>query len=400
MWCLETLLNVNTAIIADTTGLRSTATPCLSLLKVVCRRRRCLPVALFVAALLAGVARAQPLVSTPLYHAYDLGNLGGSSAVPWAINAEGDIVGSATPASGGLNHPFLYTHGQMLDLGTLGGAYGFAQSINNLGQVTGYAQGPNGNPRAFLYSNGSMSFLGGPLSVMSYGYGINDHGLIAGGYYPSTSGPERAFLYENGRAADLGTLGSPWAEASGINNLGQVTGYSQNAGGSFRAFIYSNGRMTDLGALATDSWGTAINDLGQVVGYANVSSPAQQHAFLWTSGHMIDLGSPYGPFNESLALGINNAGQVVGWYSSGNEHAFLYSGGQMFDLDSLLDTPTGTFFLAAYGINDSGQIAARGADNHIYLVTPVPEPASGALLVVGFALGIYSRRHRKLRTVA
>jgi probable HAF family extracellular repeat protein len=152
--------------------------------------------------------------------------------------------------------------------------------------------------------------------------------------------------------------------------------------------------MTDLGALSTDSWGTAINDLGQVVGYANVASPALQHAFLWSAGHMIDLGSPYGPAYESLALGINNAGQVVGWYSSGNERAFLYSGGQMFDLDS----PTGTFFQGAYGINDSGEIAARGADNHIYLLTPVPEPTAGALVLLVLALGLRSRCQRKSRT--
>src|SRR5260370_24262744 len=49
----------------------------------------------------------------------DIGDLGGGSAVAYAINDLGQVVGSAV-TSGHANHPFLYSNGQMIDLGTLG----------------------------------------------------------------------------------------------------------------------------------------------------------------------------------------------------------------------------------------------------------------------------------------
>ncbi len=49
--------------------------------------------------------------------------------------------------------------------------------------------------------------------------------------------------------------------------------------------------------------------------------------FLYSNGIYTTLAVPGG--TNILADGINDAGQVVGWYfdSSGIEHGFLYSGG-------------------------------------------------------------------------
>jgi len=110
------------------------------------------------------------------------------------------------------------------------------------------------------------------------------------------------------RAIDLGTLAGPhyssiaWA----INNAGQVVGWSDSlAGGGRRGYIWANGVMTDLGALGDHgSIAYDINDSGQVVGLSE-GPDGSVHAFLWENGVMRDLG-------VGQALGINNAGEVVG----------------------------------------------------------------------------------------
>jgi chitinase len=90
-------------------------------------------------------------------------------------------------------------------LGTLSGIHSFGRSINDAGQVTGYATTSTSTTHAFLYSHGQMTDLGTlGGSGTSYGYGINDAGQVTGS--ASTSTGQHAFLYTNGQMIDLGTL--------------------------------------------------------------------------------------------------------------------------------------------------------------------------------------------------
>src|SRR5206468_11369753 len=96
------------------------------------------------------------------------------------------------------------------------------------------------------------------------------------------------------------------------------------------------------------------------------------HAFLYQGGVMRDLGTLRGGY--SIALGINNGGDVVG-ESDGS--AFLYHNGVMIDLNTLVQ-PGGNLLRLelATGINDQGQIVGRGlflspAGERAFLLTPV-----------------------------
>ena len=86
---------------------------------------------------------------------------------------------------------------------------------------------------------------------------------------------------------------------------------------------------------------TLVFSLIALIGSCSIASAS---AYTYTT---IDV--PGG--SNTIAYGINDAGQIVGRFEGNGVHGFLYSGGGF----SQVDVPGGTF-TEAYGINNSNQI--------------------------------------------
>jgi probable HAF family extracellular repeat protein len=323
------------------------------------------------------------------YRIIDLGDLPGGLEQSSAsgINNAGQVVGNSAAAQltpGGLPagfHAFRWTAARgMQDLGTLPGPGDFseARGINDAGHVVGLSAGTDF--RAFLWTpRAGMQNLGTlPGGDFSEAFGINNAGQVVG--RASAASGDRAFLWTSrGGMQDIGP-----GSANGLNNAGQAVGGSDDG----RAFLWTaRGGIRDIGP------GTAsdINAVGQVVG-----GSSDRQAFLWTAvGGMQDLGVLPGADATSAARAINDIGQVVGVaQTTTGSRAFLWTATDgIQDLNALIDPldplKAAIFLQSAQDINNAGQIVGAGfidGKAHAVLLTPVPEPETWALLIVGLGL--------------
>ncbi len=359
-----------------------------------------------IAALLPLLA-ALTLLCTPALRAqtYTLQDLGRPPAADPhgyssanAINDQGVICGSTGPNDGTANlSGFTWQNGTFTALPTINTDpdYDFRigpASINSSGQCVGTGSDLINGSVPFLYKNGTVTDIASYFSSGWIGgvYAINNAGILAG-----QDGTGQACTVTNGVETAL-----PFLPVKGLDSAAALNNQTppQVAGNSFsnnnnHAVLWKNGLAISLGTLGgPGSQATAINDNGQVVGFADTTPDAngvsQSHAFLWTPGgtdgvagnpQMKDLGL-FIDGTYSQAHGINNAGQIVGTadYQS-HDYAFLWDAvNGMRGLNNLAPTATYSFtpitsasISTASAINNQGQIVGTlviYAPNYGYVI--------------------------------
>jgi probable HAF family extracellular repeat protein len=324
----------------------------------------------------------------------------GYSADGSAINNRGDVAGTAfsTAAPGSTFRAFLYTAEGGYQF--LPGVSGFANtatgggSLNDAGDVVGTATSDVPNTpgsRGFLYHAGTVTNLAPPGMTLGshFAWGISNNGYVVG--WESTPAGTHAYRRLGDTVVDLGQFNGGLADARVVNEAGHVAGMGPSG-----AFLYRDGTMVDLGTLGgTQMYVRGINNSDQVVGNASTAS-GQARAFLYSDGQMTDF---LGLNVQSQANGINEAGQVVGMVETlptHEWHGFVYQDGTVRDLNSLVTLAPGWTITGGWDVNDRGQILASATDAagavHNLILTPVPEPASAALLAAPAALCLLRRR--------
>ena len=186
-------------------------------------------------------------------------------------------------------HPVLWDNGAIQDLGVLraGGdtpdcydpiyhpdgfcSDGTATDINQRGDVVGYVTDTTHFVRAFLWSDGQIRDLGVLPGMNAYAIASNERGQVAGfggGRVAAWEGGE-GFLWRDGEVQLLGSLGGGGTVVTAMSQRGDIVGSSLTAAGERHAFVWSDGVMTDLGLGpegGAASIAIAVNARGDVLG--------------------------------------------------------------------------------------------------------------------------------------
>jgi probable HAF family extracellular repeat protein len=287
------------------------------------------------------------------------------SVIPRATSTVGQIDALSSPSS------YVF---KSIDFPNAASTQAFG--INERGDVVGAYTDTAGNSHGFQLSDGKFRAIDFPGGVLTSARGINDDGAVAGGFAESNDpSVVHGFVLRNGKFLELDFPGSAHSGILGINEAGDVTG-SYDLGDINTGIGYFTHRqefksfeVPGSAPLSTGPHG--INDDGQVVGFYNDgANPNVVHGFLLDDGKFTTIDYPGATVTGFF--GINERGDLIGGCTciDGMGHGLLYTDGQF----TIISYPNASH-TRPRGINDRGQIVgfyqmAANAPLQGFIATP------------------------------
>lgn len=255
-----------------------------------------------------------------------LGTLGGSRSAGTSINAHDQIVGWSHLAGDAESRPFIWDDDEMTALAMLGGTQGGAEWINDAGQIVGSTTtGTDGLQQFAVYWEDAEAdpvrlppMIAGLNNIAYY---IHGNGDIAGSTRRPRDGggfrTQAAVWRDAELLAELGTLAdgsgaepfaSSWATA--VNASGVVVGMSVNAESNLVPFVYRDDEMVQLSTLLPDGYqlsfvgSGALNDAGQIVVSGFMPGETGTRALLLTPVTTVDVAEGAGASAADVAPAV------------------------------------------------------------------------------------------------
>lgn len=301
--------------------------------------------------------------------------------------------------------------------------------LNDLGQSAGISA--SGSLQVWD-RNGVLTVSAGNVRQATLSAMNADSIVVGSAVLPEYSDFAQPLIWKNGGAAQRLDVKGTGGVALDINNHGDIVGTIRG--------IKSNGEGGTIGFLQHEGVNTyfddftpiALNEKGQILGGRSGS----WDYWIWDKGELTELTNTGFPENANIQL-FNSQGYAAGGYSanaalftgkdiipmwqgyahamndsnmvvglSEYENAMLYAGGKTYVLDHLMSDPAWSAWTLsdAFGINNNGDILVRatyegaGYQSAMLLLSPVPEPAMGLMLLAGLAL--FYRRPAMRRTIS
>ena len=287
-----------------------------------------------------------------------------------AVNNKGTVIGLAWNDGEPTLHPFVYQSGKAAELRRPKGAEDcIAVDINDRGDIAGAALMKDKTIVGVFWRTDKsvMTFSRKGRYVLPQA--LNAGGIIVGIHQePGCGNLYTAFQWTPGKMRDLGDF-----DAFAVNAAGDVAGcrISGSENPRLDPIYYRAGKGREIlprpGGFA-HGIASAINDAGECAG-AVFNGNDDLRAMLWTQGRARMLSR-----KPSLALSLNNRGQAVGMaVRDFLGEAVLWDGKNETFLQDAAPRKGGWNYLAAVGVNESGQIVGTGTANDRFqgfLLTP------------------------------
>lgn len=303
------------------------------------------------------------------------------------------------------NNPGDTAFNQLLGInnsGTIAGYFGDGAVVPN----NGYTFVP---PSSYTAENFPMSAQTQVVGINNTGTPAQTVGFYVDGAGNNIGFSNQGGVFKSIMDPSTPTTGTTFNQLLGVNNNGVAAGVYNDAGGFGHGYLVNLAGATPVFTAvnlpasfnAVSVTAAGVDNAGAVVGFFTDGVGAV-HGFIDNGGTFTQVDFPGG--TNTMATGLNNNDQVVGSYvdGAGETQGFVYDWAtnsyKTISDPNASATPafmvTGT---TVNGINDLGQLVgfySDGTNVNGFLATPIPEPASfGLMFAAALAWGV-----RRLKT--